>query len=126
MNGARRNVKTADPYSSSTARAWTAVVLGLAGVLTLPAAIAVANRSARVGVLDAAWAIPLAFVLGVLAFGMARRAKRNLQWLRLDGRGGAAASTGLVLGVLALSLALMAALSVAFYEGVLYYQHHFR
>jgi hypothetical protein len=55
---------------------------------------------------------------------MASRAKRNLAWLRLDGRGTGVASAGVVLGVLALSLALVAALSVGFYEAVRYYQHH--
>jgi hypothetical protein len=100
--------------------------LGLASVLTMPAAVAVARQSARVSLLDAAYAIPLAFVLGVLATGMARRAKRNLESLRLDGRGTAVAGAGVVLGVLGLALAVSCALSVGVYEGVLYYQHHYR
>ncbi len=99
-------------------------MLDLAGVLTMPAAVIVTRRSHRLALLDAAYAVPLAFVLGILAVGMARRAKRNLQWLRIDGRGAGAASIGVILGVLALSLALIAALSVGFYEGVRYYQHH--
>ena len=92
----------------------------------MPAAVVVARQSARVSLMDAAYAIPLAFLLGVLATGMAQRAKRNLEWLRLDGRGTAVARTGLVLGVLGLALALTCALSVGVYEGVLYYQHHYR
>jgi len=92
----------------------------------MPGAVAVARESKRVAVLDAAYGVPVAFVLGLLALGMARRAKRNLAWLRLDGRGTGAASTGIVLGTLAVSLALTAALSVFFYEAVLYYEHHFR
>jgi peptidoglycan/LPS O-acetylase OafA/YrhL len=119
-------VTTASPISSSKARAWTGLVLGLASVLTMPAAVAVARQSPRISLLDAAYAVPLGFVLGVLATGMARRAKRNLEWLRLDGRGTSVASTGIVLGVLGLALALMCALSVGVYEGVLYYQHHYR
>jgi peptidoglycan/LPS O-acetylase OafA/YrhL len=114
------------PLASSRARAWTSVVLGLAAALTMPAAVAVARQSARISLMDAAYAIPLGFLLGVLATGMARRAKRNLQWLRLDGRGTSVASTGIILGVLGLALALMCALSVGVYEGVLYYQHHYR
>ena len=102
------------------------MVLGLAAVLTMPAAVVVARQSARISLMDAAWAIPLGFVLAVLATGMARRAKRNLEWLRLDGRGTSVASTGIFLGVLGLALALMCALSVGVYEGVLYYQHHYR
>jgi hypothetical protein len=100
------------------------VVIGLAAVLTLPAAVEVARRSTRVALLDAAYGVPLAFVLGLLALGMARRAKANLRWLHLDGRGTGVASVGLVLGLLAVSLALAAALSVAFYEAILYYQRH--
>lgn len=92
----------------------------------MPAAVAVARQSPRISLLDAAYAVPLGFVLGVLATGMARRAKRNLEWLRLDGRGTSVASIGIVLGVLGLGLALSCALSVAVYEGVLYYQHHYR
>ena len=100
------------------------MVLGLAGVLTLPAAVEVARRSTRVALLDAAYAVPLAFVLGVLALGMAHRAKANIRWLRLDGRGTGVASVGVVLGLLALCIALSAALSVGFYEAILYYEHH--
>ena len=92
----------------------------------MPAAVAVARQSPRISLLDAAYAVPLGFVLGVLATGMARRAKRNLEWLRLDGRGTSVASIGIVLGVLGLGLALSCALSVGVYEGVLYYQHHYR
>ena len=126
LNGASSMARPVDPYASSKARAWTSVVLGLAGVLTMPAAVIVARQSPRVALLDAAWGVPVAFVLGVLAMGMGRRAKRNLQWLRVDERGSGVASTGIVLGVLALALALMCALSVGVYEGVLYYQHHYR
>ena len=127
LNGrARRMAKAVDPYSSSKARAWTSVFLGLAGVLTMPGAVAVARQSQRVALMDAAWGVPVAFVLGILAIGMGRRAKRNLQWLRVDERGSGVASTGIILGVLALALALMCALSVGVYEGVLYYQHHYR
>jgi predicted anti-sigma-YlaC factor YlaD len=88
----------------------------------MPAAVVVARQSKRIGLLDAAYAVPVAFVLGLLAVGMARRAKRNLAWLRLDGGGTRAASAGVVLGVLAVSLALTAALSVGFYEAIHYYQ----
>jgi hypothetical protein len=114
------------PSSSSRARAWTAVAVGLAGVLTMPAAVVVARQSKQVAVLDSAYGVPVAFVLGILALGMARRAKRNLEWFRLDNRGSGAASAGVILGVLAVSLALTAALSVFFYEAVLFYQRHYR
>ena len=116
---------TVNPYESSKRRAWVAVVLGLAGILTMPAAVIVARRSARFDLLDAGFAIPVAFVLGALSFGMATRARRNLAGLRLDGRASRTARAGVILGGLALSIALMAALSVGFYEAVIYYQHHY-
>jgi hypothetical protein len=112
------------PTRSSRNRAWLSAALGLAGVLTLPVAVEVARRSTRVALLDAAYAVPLAFVLGVVALEMARRAKANIRWFRLDGRGTGVASIGVVLGLLAVCLALAAALSVGFYEAILYYQRH--
>ncbi len=90
----------------------------------MPAAVFVARQSQRVSLLDAAYAIPLGFVLGVLALGMGRRAKRNVAWLRLDERGTGPASFAVVLGLVAVALALTAALSVGFYGLILYYEQH--
>jgi hypothetical protein len=64
-------------------------------------------------------------VLGVLALGMGRRSKRNLAWLRLDEGGTGVATTGVILGLVAVALALTAALSVGFYEAVIYYENHY-
>lgn len=125
-NGRLPVVSEVDPWASSRARAWLALVLGLASVLTMPASIVVAQRSPRIDLLDAAYGIPVAFVLGVLATGMARRAKRNLEWLRLNGRGSGVARVALVVGILGLALAAVCALSIGVYEGVLYYQRHYR
>jgi hypothetical protein len=99
-----------------------ALLLGLAGAVTMPAAVELSRRSTRVALLDAAYAIPLAFLLGVLAVGMARRARRNLRWLRLSEGGTGVATFALLLGLFALCLALTAALSVGFYELILVYQ----
>jgi hypothetical protein len=55
---------------------------------------------------------------------MARRAKRNLEWLALGESKTGVASIGVILGVLAVSLALTGALAVGFYEAIVYYQHH--
>jgi len=100
-----------------------ALLLGLAGVLTMPAAIEVARRSKRVGLLDTAYAIPLAFLLGLVALVMARRARHNLRWLRLQDGGTGLATVAVVIGTLALCLAVAAALSVGFYGLVVVYQH---
>jgi hypothetical protein len=100
-----------------------ALLLGLAGLLALPAAIEVSRRSSRIDLLDAGYGIPLALLLGVIAVVMARRARANLRWLRLREGGTAVASTAVIVGALAVCLALTAALSIGFYELVLVYQH---
>jgi len=98
-------------------------LLGLLGVLTIPAAIEMTRRSKRVELLDASYAIPLAFALGLVALVMARRARQNLRWLRLREGGTGVASAAVVLGLIAVCLAVTAALSVAFYGLVVLYQH---
>jgi len=101
-----------------------ALLLGLAGLLTLPAAVELSRRSARVGLLDAGYAIPLAFLLGLVSVVMARRARENMRWLRLREGGTSVASTAVIVGLVTVSLALTAALSIGFYELILVYQHH--
>ena len=90
----------------------------------MPAAIDLARRSHRVALLDAAYAVPLAFLLGLVALVMAKRARDNLRWLRLQEEGTAAARVGMILGLLAVCLALIGALSVGFYEAWLVYERH--
>jgi hypothetical protein len=98
------------------------LLLGVAGVLTLPAGIETARRSQRIALLDAGYAIPLAFLLGLVAVVMARRARANLRWLSLREGGTVVASSAVIAGMLALCLAVTAALSIGFYELVLLYQ----
>jgi hypothetical protein len=112
----------ASPVALSRVRAWVALLLGVLGLLTLPAAVETARRSQRIALLDAAYAIPLAFLLGLVAVVMARRARNNLRWLSLREAGTGVASTAVIVGMLALCLAVTAALSVGFYELVLLYQ----
>ena len=100
-----------------------ALVVGRAGLLTLPAAIEVARRSKRIDLLEAGYAIPLAFLLGLVSLVMARRAKRNLEWLQLREGGTGIGTVAVVVGVLAFCVALAAALSVGFYGLVVVYQH---
>jgi hypothetical protein len=99
-----------------------ALFLGLLGVATLPAAIEAARRSTRIVLLDAAYAIPVAFLLGLVALIMARRAKHNLRWFSLREGGTGVASTAVIVATVAICLALTAALSIGFYELVLLYQ----
>lgn len=113
----------ASPLALSRARAWVALVLAVLGLLTLPAAVEASRRSKQIGLLDAGYAIPLAFLLGLVALIMARRARDNLRWLRVREGGTAVASVAVIVAAIVLCLALTAALSIGFYELVLVYQH---
>jgi hypothetical protein len=90
----------------------------------MPTAIEVARQSTRVALLDGAYAVPLGFLLGLVALLMAKRARDNLRWLKLQEGGTAAARVGMILGLLAVCFALVAALSVGFYEAWLLYERH--
>jgi hypothetical protein len=120
---ATRTETLPSPLAASRARSWLALVLALLGLLALPAAVEVSRRSARIGLLDAGYAIPVAFLLGFVALGMARRAKRNLRWLSVRKAGTGVASAAIVVAALTMCLAVTAALSIGFYELVLAYQH---
>ena len=111
------------PASAATRRSWVSLALAVLGLLVLPGALEVSRRSARISLLDAGYAIPVAFLLGLVALIMARRARENLRWLRLRDGGTAVASLAVIVAAIVLCLALTAALSIAFYELVLVYQH---
>lgn len=100
-----------------------ALVLAVLGLLALPAAVEVSRRSTRISLLDAGYAIPLAFLLGLVALIMAKRARDNLRWFRLKEGGTGVASVAVVVSAVTLCLAVTAALSIGFYELVLVYQH---
>jgi len=88
----------------------------------LPAAIEFARRSKEIDLLEAAYGIPVAFLLGLIALVMARRARLNLRWLQLREGHTRVASVAVIVGALALCLAVTAALSIGFYELLLLYQ----
>jgi hypothetical protein len=104
-------------------RAWVALLLAVLGLLVLPGALEVSRRSTRISLLDAGYAIPLAFVLGFVALVMARRARENLRWLQLREGGTGVASAAVIVSAVTICLALAAGLSIAFYELLLLYQH---
>ena len=111
------------PAGTATRRSWVALLLAVLGLLVLPAAVEVSRRSTRIGLLDAGYAIPVAFLLGLIALIMARRARENLRWLRLREGGTGVATAAVILAAIVICLALTAALSIGFYELVLVYQH---
>ena len=104
-------------------RSWLALVLALLALAVLPGAVELSRRSTRVSLLDAGYAIPVAFLLALVALIMARRAKQNLRWLRVREGGTGVASTAVIIAAVTLCLAVTAALSIGFYELVLVYQH---
>ncbi len=77
--------------------------------------IAAAELTEQVELIDAAWAVPAAFALGVLALALARRGRRRVE--RTIGRVGGAvtASVGRFLGALGIAAALAGAIALAFY-----------
>jgi hypothetical protein len=90
------------------------VVVGLLAAAALPAAIAAAELTDRFRLIEAAWAIPAALVLGLLALALARRGRRNAaRSVRLAGA--RTARVGRLLGALGVALALAGAIAVAFY-----------
>ena len=97
--------------------------MALLGLCVLPAAVEVSRRSPRISLLDAGYALPLAFGLGLVALVMARRARNNLRWFQLREGGTGVASTAIILSAVGICLALAAGLSIAFYELLLVYQH---
>jgi hypothetical protein len=102
--------------SSSNPRAWLSVVCGALAVAAVPVAIWLTRRLPGTRLLDAAYAIPLGFLLGVAALLFARGARGTIR--RRLGRAAGARwiRTGRVLAVAGLCVALAAALSVGVYE----------
>ena len=100
-----------------------ALLLGVLALLVLPASVELARREPGVDLLDAAYGIPLAFLLALVALVMARRARENLRWLQLRETRTGVASTAVIVAAVALCLAITAALSIGFYELFLVYQH---
>jgi hypothetical protein len=102
--------------ASSNHRASVAVLLGAAAVLAVPAGIGLAEQSPRIGLVDAAWAIPVATALGFLALATANLARARVQ--RTVGRAGGEGRARLArtLAVTGICVAVTAAISVGFYE----------
>ena len=98
------------------------MLVGVAGVLAVPGAVALAEQSPRIGLIDAAWGIPVSLGLGFLAIGASNLAQVRVQ--RTVGRAGGAgrARAARILGVVAICIAVTAAISVGFYELLLHFE----
>jgi hypothetical protein len=91
------------------------VLLGLVAVATLPAAILFAERWERITLLESSVAIVPAFLLGLAAVFLGRRARRSIDRTLGRVRGYKLAAVGRLLGYLTLYMALTASISVATY-----------
>ncbi|HSC92384.1 MAG TPA: hypothetical protein VLB86_12075 [Gaiellaceae bacterium] len=90
------------------------VVVGLLAAAALPVTVAVAELTDRIRLIEAAWAVPAALVLGLLALVLARRGRQRAA-RSVQRRGAGTARVGRLLGALGVALALAGAISVAFY-----------
>jgi hypothetical protein len=93
----------------------SSVLVGLAAVLTIPAAIVAAEVVERVTLLESSVAIAPAFVLAFTAIYLGRRGKRDIERTIGRVRGQKLALTGRILGWIALYTAVTASISVATY-----------
>ncbi len=91
------------------------MLLGLVAVATIPAAILFAERWERITLLESSVAIAPAFVLGLAAVYLGRRARRSIDRTLGRVRGYKLAFVGRFLGWLALYMAVTASISVATY-----------
>jgi len=91
------------------------LLLGLLAVAAIPIAILVTHVRNDLRLLHAGVAVPVAFVLGIAAVLVARKARRRLE--RSLGRAGGAGSAraGRVLGWLGIYLALIGTISLVVY-----------
>jgi steroid 5-alpha reductase family enzyme len=101
---------------SSNHRASLALLLGLVAVLAVPGGVALAHQTAGVGLIDAAWAIPVAAVCGLAALLFVRGARGRMRWTLERAGGSGRIRLGRILGVAGICVALSAGIAVGFYE----------
>lgn len=91
------------------------MLAGFLAVAVIPAAVGLAELLGAVRLLDAAAAIPVAILCGLVALWLARGARTRIERTlgRMGGLG--AARAGKTLGVIGLCLAVSAAIAVATY-----------
>jgi hypothetical protein len=91
------------------------VLVGLAALVTVPAAILAAEALDLVTLLESSVAIAPAFVLALTAIYLGRRARRMIERTLGRVRGYKLALVGRILGYLALYIAVTASISLATY-----------
>jgi hypothetical protein len=113
----------AGPTRSSNHRASLAVLFGLVAVAAVPAGIVVSGRLAGLDLVDAAWAVPVAAVAGIIALLFVRGARGRIV-RTLERAGGAGrARLGRILGIAGICFALSGGIAVGFYELLVRLEH---
>ncbi|HEU5066028.1 MAG TPA: hypothetical protein VFT86_09185 [Gaiellaceae bacterium] len=88
---------------------------------SIPVAVLVTEQRADLRLLHAGFAVPVAFVLGIIGIRLARRARRRLERTLGRARGVVPARLGRVLSWLGVYLALIGAISLLVYA-IEYYE----
>jgi hypothetical protein len=101
---------------SSNHRASFAVLLGLLGLLAVPAAVVLSRETVGVKLLDAVWAIPVAASCSLAALLFARGARGTIRSTLERAGGVGRIRAGRILGVAGICVALSASIAVGFYE----------
>lgn len=91
------------------------MLVGLAAVVTIPAAVVAAEFYDVVTLLESAVSIAPGFVLSVAAIYLGRRSRRQVERTLGRTRGRSLAAAGRILGYVGLYLAVTAGISVATY-----------
>ncbi len=91
------------------------MLVGLLSIATMPVAILATRWSRTYELLDAAFAIPVALLLGALAVSLARRARRGQAVVLGAASGRRSARVGRVLGMTGFLLGVTAAMAVGVY-----------
>ena len=113
----------AAPSSGRNPRASLAVVVGVLAAAAVPAGIVLARQSSKVSLLDSAWAVPVAAVLGVATLLCARGARAQIRWTLERAGGQGRVRAAVLLGVVGICFALSGAIAVGFYELLLRLEH---
>ena len=109
MAGPTRSSNGAGPRGGGGG--WS-LVLGALSLAALPAAIASTRWSEAYELLDAAAAVPVAVVLGILAILLARRARNRGRQTLAGARGARSARIGRLLGLAGLLVGITGAMAV--------------
>jgi hypothetical protein len=106
--------------SRHSGAAWGSLLAGLASVVVLPLAVYLTRFSYSYDLLHAAFAIPVAAVLGIAAVALARRERRRSSVALSGGGSGWPATAGRILGVVGVCMAAAALVALGVY-GLLEY-----